>query len=153
MPWKNETKTFTPEEISSAMLTKIKETAEAYLGSDTKDARVISIVNVLIIINEPTAATIAYSLDKKKGSTECNVLIFDPGGGTFDVLILIIEDRIFEVKSTSGDIRLGGEDFDKSMVIILLTSSRGSMKSYFSSSPEWQTEKKGELSDYRPYKS
>jgi len=133
--YKNETKTFTPEEISSMVLTKMKETAEAYLGQDvkdavvtvpayfndsqrqaTKDAGVISGLNVLRIINEPTAAAIAYGLDKKKGAAECNVLIFDLGGGTFDVSILTIEEGIFEVKSTAGDTHLGGEDFDNRMV-------------------------------------
>jgi len=133
--YKNEKKTFTPEEVSSMVLTKMKETAEAYLGVDvkdavvtvpayfndsqrqaTKDAGVISGLNVLRIINEPTAAAIAYGLDKKKGAAECNVLIFDLGGGTFDVSILTIEEGIFEVKSTAGDTHLGGEDFDNRMV-------------------------------------
>merc|ERR1712212_155686 len=133
--YKNETKTFTPEEISSMVPTKMKETAEAYLGQDvkdavvtvpayfndsqrqaTKDAGVISGLNVLRIINEPTAAAIAYGLDKKKGASEQNVLIFDLGGGTFDVSILTIEDGIFEVKSTAGDTHLGGEDFDNRLV-------------------------------------
>jgi len=133
--YKNETKTFTPEEVSSMVLTKMKETAEAYLGhavndavvtvpayfndsqrQATKDAGVISGLNVLRIINEPTAAAIAYGLDKKKGAAECNVLIFDLGGGTFDVSILTIEEGIFEVKSTAGDTHLGGEDFDNRMV-------------------------------------
>jgi len=132
--YKNETKTFFPEEISSMVLTKMKETAEAYLGKTvtdavvtvpayfndsqrqaTKDAGTISGLNVLRIINEPTAAAIAYGLDKKV-SGERNVLIFDLGGGTFDVSILTIEDGIFEVKATSGDTHLGGEDFDQRMV-------------------------------------
>merc|ERR1712177_83330 len=133
--YQNEEKTFTPEEISSMVLVKMKETAEAYLGSTvteavvtvpayfndsqrqaTKDAGVIAGLNVLRIINEPTAAAIAYGLDKKKGSGESNVLIFDLGGGTFDVSILSIDDGIFEVKSTAGDTHLGGEDFDNRMV-------------------------------------
>jgi len=132
--YKGETKKFFPEEISSMVLNKMKETAEAFLGKTvtsavvtvpayfndsqrqaTKDAGTISGMNILRIINEPTAAAIAYGLDKKVGG-ERNVLIFDLGGGTFDVSILTIEDGIFEVKSTSGDTHLGGEDFDNRMV-------------------------------------
>ncbi|XP_059520572.1 heat shock cognate 71 kDa protein-like [Myotis daubentonii] len=131
---KGETKSFYPEKVSSMVLTKMKKIAEAYLGKTvtnavvtvpayfndsqrqaTKDAGTIAGLNVLRIINEPTAAATAYDLDKKVGA-ERNVLIFDLGGGTFDVLILTIEDGIFEVKSTAGDTHLGGEDFDNRMV-------------------------------------
>eukprot|EP00094_Tigriopus_californicus_P006989 TCALIF_06728-PA protein Name:"Similar to Heat shock 70 kDa protein 1 (Oryzias latipes)" AED:0.05 eAED:0.05 QI:0/0/0/0.5/1/1/2/0/546 len=134
--YKCQEKTFNPEEISSMILTKMKETAEAYLGTTvrdavvtvpayfndsqrqaTKDAGAIAGLKVLRIINEPTAAAIAYGLDKKKGQTgESNVLIFDLGGGTFDVSILSIEDGVFEVKATAGDTHLGGEDFDNRLV-------------------------------------
>jgi len=132
--FKGEQKTFTPEEISSMVLTKMRETAESYLGGTvnnavitvpayfndsqrqaTKDAGLIAGLNVLRIINEPTAAAIAYGLDKKI-SGERNVLIFDLGGGTFDVSLLTIEEGIFEVKSTAGDTHLGGEDFDSRLV-------------------------------------
>merc|ERR1712096_585688 len=133
--YKYETKTFSPE-VSSMILTKMKETAEAYLGQTvkdvvvtvpayfndaqrqaTKDAGIISGLNVLRIINEPTAAAIAYGLDNKRGTNkEKNVLIFDLGGGTFDVSILSIDDGVFEVKATAGDTHLGGEDFDNRMV-------------------------------------
>merc|ERR1711874_179213 len=133
--YQNETKQFTPEEISSMVLTKMKETSESYLGQEvkdavvtvpayfndsqrqaTKDAGVIAGLNIMRIINEPTAAAIAYGLDKKKDDKESNVLIFDLGGGTFDVSILSIEGGIFEVKSTAGDTYLGGEDFDNRLV-------------------------------------
>ncbi|KAJ3699406.1 hypothetical protein LUZ61_003111 [Rhynchospora tenuis] len=134
--YKGEEKQFSPEEISSMVLTKMREVAEAYLGATiknavvtvpayfndsqrqaTKDAGVIAGLNVMRIINEPTAAAIAYGLDKKASSTgEKNVLIFDLGGGTFDVSILTIEEGIFEVKATAGDTHLGGEDFDNRMV-------------------------------------
>jgi L1 cell adhesion molecule like protein len=134
--YKGEKKQFSPEEISSMVLIKMREIAEAFLGQTvknavvtvpayfndsqrqaTKDAGLIAGLNVLRIINEPTAAAIAYGLDKKATSTkEKNVLIFDLGGGTFDVSILTIEEGIFEVKATAGDTHLGGEDFDNRMV-------------------------------------
>merc|ERR1712178_604076 len=134
--YKGEQKQFLPEEISSMILTKMKETAEAYLGEKvtdavvtvpayfndqqrncTKDAGIIAGLNVKRIINEPTAAAIAYGLEKKnQNSGEQNVLIFDLGGGTFDVSILSLDDGIFEVKATAGDTHLGGEDFDNRLV-------------------------------------
>ncbi|KAJ7109318.1 heat shock protein 70 family [Mycena epipterygia] len=132
--YRGEQKEFSPEEISSMVLLKMKETAESYLGTTinnavvtvpayfndsqrqaTKDAGTISGMNVLRIINEPTAAAIAYGLDKKVVG-ERNVLIFDLGGGTFDVSLLTIEEGIFEVKATAGDTHLGGEDFDNRLV-------------------------------------
>uniref|UniRef100_A0A8C5VG41 Heat shock cognate 71 kDa protein n=1 Tax=Microcebus murinus TaxID=30608 RepID=A0A8C5VG41_MICMU len=114
--YKGETKSFYPEGVTSMILTKVKEITEAYLGKTaTKDAGTIAGLNVLRIINEPTAAAIAYGLDKKVGA-EINVLIFDLGGGTFDVSIFTIENGIFEVKFTAGDTHLGGEDFDNKMV-------------------------------------
>ena len=132
--YKGETKKFQAEEISSMVLLKMKQTAEAFLGKTikdavvtvpayfndsqrqaTKDAGVITGLEVKRIINEPTAAAIAYGLDKKTGG-EKNVLIFDLGGGTFDVSILAMDDGIFEVKATNGDTHLGGEDFDNRLV-------------------------------------
>eukprot|EP01125_Pyxidicula_operculata_P022299 TRINITY_DN903_c0_g1_i3.p1 TRINITY_DN903_c0_g1~~TRINITY_DN903_c0_g1_i3.p1 ORF type:complete len:643 (-),score=181.43 TRINITY_DN903_c0_g1_i3:21-1949(-) len=132
--YKGELKTFSAEEISAMVLTKMKQIAEAYLGHEvtdavvtvpayfndsqrqaTKDAGTIAGLNVIRIINEPTAAAIAYGLDKK-GKGERNVLIFDLGGGTFDVSLLTIDDGFFEVKATAGNTHLGGEDFDNRMV-------------------------------------
>jgi len=132
--YKGEKRTFFPEEISSMVLTKMRETAESFIGETIKDAVVtvpayfndsqrqatkdagrIANLNVLRIINEPTAAAIAYGLDKAKNS-ERNVLIFDLGGGTFDVSLLTIDDGVFEVMATAGDTHLGGEDFDNILV-------------------------------------
>merc|ERR1740115_260101 len=125
-----EKKAFAPEEVSSMILQKMRQTAESYLDKEiknavvtvpayfndaqrqaTKDAGTISSLNVLRIINEPTAAAIAYGLDKKGG--EKNILVFDLGGGTFDVTVLTIDNGVFEVVATNGDTHLGGEDFDQ----------------------------------------
>ncbi|KAH6827251.1 heat shock protein 70 [Perilla frutescens var. hirtella] len=135
--YKGEEKQFSAEEISSMVLTKMKEIAQAYLGSTvknavvtvpayfndsqrqaTKDAGLIAGLNVMRIINEPTAAAIAYGLEKIKGTSsgEKNVLIFDLGGGTCDVSLITIDEDIFDVKGISGDTHLGGGDFDKRMV-------------------------------------
>lgn len=151
--YKGEKKTFTPEEISSMVLVKMRETAEGYLGTKvessvitvpayfndsqrqaTKDAGAISGMNVLRIINEPTAAAIAYGLDKQaKG--EHNVLIFDLGGGTFDVSLLTIEEGIFEVKATAGDTHLGGEDFDNRLVNHFIQEFKRKFKKDISGNP------------------
>eukprot|EP00613_Pedinella_sp_CCMP2098_P049724 CAMPEP_0171835398 /NCGR_PEP_ID=MMETSP0992-20121227/10973_1 /TAXON_ID=483369 /ORGANISM="non described non described, Strain CCMP2098" /LENGTH=936 /DNA_ID=CAMNT_0012451241 /DNA_START=52 /DNA_END=2862 /DNA_ORIENTATION=+ len=131
-----ESKLFSPEEVSSMVLIKMKEIAEGFLGATvknavitvpayfndsqrqaTKDAGSIAGLDVLRIINEPTAAAIAFGLDEdEKSDAERNVLIFDLGGGTFDVSLLTIEGEIFQVKATAGDTHLGGEDFDSEMV-------------------------------------
>lgn len=132
--YQGEEKVFSPEEISSMILTKMKTTAEEYLGEPvkkavvtvpayfndaqrqaTKDAGAIAGLEVLRILNEPTAAALAYGLDKKN-TEELNVLIFDLGGGTFDVSVLSIDEGVFEVRSTGGDTHLGGEDFDSRLV-------------------------------------
>jgi len=146
--YKGETKSFSAEEISSMILTKMKETAEQYLGKTiknavvtvpayfndsqrqaTKDSGIIAGLNVMRIINEPTAAAIAYGLDKKASSVgEKNILIFDLGGGTFDVSLLTIEEGIFEVKATAGDTHLGGEDFDQRLVQFFCTEFKRKYK-------------------------
>ncbi|KAI1095708.1 78 KDA glucose-regulated protein-like protein precursor [Rostrohypoxylon terebratum] len=127
------TKKFTPEEISAVILGKMKEVAESYLGKKvthavvtvpayfndnqrqaTKDAGIIAGLNVLRIVNEPTAAAIAYGLDKTGG--ERHIIVYDLGGGTFDVSLLSIEDGVFEVLATAGDTHLGGEDFDQRII-------------------------------------
>ena len=144
--YQGQTKLFSPEEISSMVLTKMKQTAEDFLGREikkavitvpayfndmqrqaTKDAGSIAGLDVLRIINEPTAAAIAYGLDKKE-LDEHNILIFDLGGGTFDVSLLTLSGGIFEVKATSGDTHLGGEDFDSRMVNYMLNEFKNKNK-------------------------
>ncbi|KAI0984254.1 hypothetical protein GJ496_011937, partial [Pomphorhynchus laevis] len=133
MEMKNGTKEFAFEQISSFVLNEMRDIAEAYLNTKvdsavitvpayfndaqrqaTKDAAAIAGLKVLRIINEPTAAAIAYGLDKKEG--EKNILVYDLGGGTFDVSILVIDSGVFEVVATSGDTHLGGEDFDQRVI-------------------------------------
>ena len=148
-----EKKQFAPEEISSMVLVKMKETAESFMGKTvkdavvtvpayfndsqrqaTKDAAAIAGLNCLRIINEPTAAAIAYGLDKNKDEDK-NVLIFDLGGGTFDVSLLNIEGGIFEVKATAGDTHLGGEDFDARLLRHLSDEFRRKNKKDISGNP------------------
>lgn len=152
--YKGESKSFAPEEISSMVLGKMKEVAESYLGKKvhdavitvpayfndsqrqaTKDAGIISGLNVLRIINEPTAAALAYGLDKNL-TGEKNVLIFDLGGGTFDVSILTVsEGSLFEVRSTAGDTHLGGEDFDNRLVNHFIEEFKRKYKKDISNNP------------------
>ncbi|KAK9918269.1 hypothetical protein WJX75_002754 [Coccomyxa subellipsoidea] len=155
--YKGEKREFSAEEVSSMVLVKMKETAQAFLGADkevkravvtvpayfndsqrqaTKDAGVIAGLDVMRIINEPTAAAIAYGLDKKSTSVgESNVLIFDLGGGTFDVSLLTIEEGIFEVKATAGDTHLGGEDFDNRLVNFFVQEFKRKHKKDISGNP------------------
>ena len=130
-----ERKKYSPEEISGTVLRKMKETAEMFLGEPvkhavvtvpayfndaqrqaTKDAGAIAGLNVERVLNEPTAAAIAYGLDRASDEAEENILVFDLGGGTFDVTLLAIDGGVFEVKATAGDTHLGGEDFDQRMM-------------------------------------
>lgn len=152
--YKGKTESFHPEEISAAVLQKMKETAEAYLGQPitkavitvpayfndsqrqaTKDAGAIAGLEVLRIINEPTAAAIAYGLDKTNDSKEKNVIIFDCGGGTHDVSLLTIDGGIFEVKATAGDTHLGGEDIDNRLVEHFVSEFKKKHKHDITSNP------------------
>lgn len=145
--YKGEVKEFAPEEISSMVMLKMKETVSNYMGEEvkdvvltvpayfndsqrraTKDAGIIAGLNVKRIINEPTAAAIAYGLDKKYGNSAKNTLIFDLGGGTFDVSILTIDDGFFEVRAVNGNAHCGGEDIDNNMVNFLSTEFKRKFK-------------------------
>jgi L1 cell adhesion molecule like protein len=145
--YKNENKSFHPEEISAMVIQRLKETTESFLGHPlkkvvitvpayfndsqrqaTKDAGTIAGLEVLRIINEPTAAAIAYGLDKTDDKTEKNILVFDCGGGTHDVSILTLDGGIFEVKSTGGDTHLGGSDIDNLIVDWLCDDIKKRMK-------------------------
>ncbi|PNX57513.1 heat shock protein, partial [Trifolium pratense] len=134
--YKNQEKQLCAEEVSSMILTKMREISETYLGSPVKnavvtvpayfsdsqrkatiDAGAIAGLNVMRIMNEPTAAAVAYGLDKITNCVgERNIFVFDLGGGTFDVSLLTIKDNVFQVKATAGNTHLGGEDFDNRMV-------------------------------------
>jgi len=153
--YKGETKKYSPEEISSMVLTKMKETAQAFFGEKevkravvtvpayfndaqrqaTKDAGAIAGLDVMRIINEPTAAAIAYGLDKKGAAGEKNILIFDLGGGTFDVSVLTIDEGVFEVKATAGDTHLGGEDFDNRLIKHFIQEFKRKHKKDISNNP------------------
>lgn len=147
---KDKIQEFSPEEVSAMILTKMKVIAEAYIGKEvkdavvtvpayfndaqrqaTKDAGTIAGLNVMRIINEPTAAAIAYGMDKKSAG-EKNVLVFDLGGGTFDVTLLTIDEGVFEVRATNGDTHLGGEDFDQRIMQFFIK--------------KWLKAKKGDIS-------